>query len=241
MVRAFNRRRYVLAGIITLIIFFLGLSLGLIIDSKRINFMQDEGKSQKLDFNSLQLQYQFIDQLSQEQNCNATMKSFDSMIRDLENTRERLETYNQNSKINKDEYQLLRREYTLSQLQYWLFATKAKVKCPTDLATVLYFYSTEEECPSCDEQAFVLDYLKRIFKDKLLIFALDSKMTEEPMIKLLMNSYGVTSFPGIVVEDKVYNGFVDKEQILSEICMRYRNNDVCSTFLALENETSKAQ
>lgn len=227
MVREINKQIYVITAIITLGIFLLGLFLGLYVDSKRIQYIQNEGKQQRSDFNSLQLQYQFIDQLSSEKNCPAVLKTFDTSLKELEKTRERLEAYTEQSKIDKEDYEALRREYTIAQLNYFLLAKKAKEICDANISIILYFYAAKQDCPDCIEQGFVLDYLKRIYKDRLLIFALDGKMTEEPMIELLMTSYGITTYPGLVIEDKTQNGFTEKNKVSELICLSFDDNSTC--------------
>jgi hypothetical protein len=86
--------------------------------------------------------------------------------------------------------------------------------------TVLYFYS--RKCPDCENQGFVLDYLKKLFGDRLLIFALDREFSEEPMISIIADSYKVSSSPTIVVGDEVFDGFQSKDKLLALICGSFK-------------------
>lgn len=218
--RPASRARYVAAAIITAIIFLLGMFVGFTVEGKRVNVMQDMYVEQQVNFASSQMQYNYL-QSSGELNCPAVYTVFYNNIKDLDTARIRLETFRQDSKLNTESFELLKREYTLEELRYWMLAEQAKKVCSQDLVRVLYFYSTDDECPSCSEQGFVLDYLKKLFGDKLLIFALDAKL-DEPMIGVLMKQYNVTSFPGIVIEsDMSSNGFVDKDTLLSVVCGSY--------------------
>jgi len=210
-----------LAGVITLCIFLLGLFLGLVIEGKRATYIDSVSRRQNLDFSSLQLQYAFIDQLSQEKNCVAVQKTFEQNINNLESTRIRLENFDREATLNKNEFYILKNEYTLAQIRYWMLAQRTKKLCGNDIVSILYFYSDQEECPDCDKQAFILTYLKKKFKDKLLIFSFDSKFEQEPMILLLKKTYNVTVFPTIVIEGKPKYSFVDKDTILKEICNNY--------------------
>ncbi len=210
-----------LAGVITLCIFLLGLFLGLVIEGKRATYIDSVSRRQNLDFSSLQLQYAFIDQLSQEKNCVAVQKTFEQNINNLESTRIRLENFDREATLNKNEFDILKNEYILAQIRYWMLAQRTKKLCGNDIVSILYFYSDQEECPDCDKQAFILTYLKKKFKDKLLIFSFDSKFEQEPMILLLKKTYNVTVFPTIVIEGKPKYSFVDKDTILKEICNNY--------------------
>lgn len=220
--RSLSKDKYIIAGAITLGIFLLGLFLGLAIEGKRVNYIESVGRKQNLDFSSLQLQYAFIDQLSQEKNCLAVQKTFEQNINNLESTRIRLENFDRDATLNKNEFDILKNEYILAQIRYWLLAERTKELCGSDIVNILYFFSDERECQDCERQAFVLTYLKKKFTDKLLIFSFDSKFENEPMIPLLKKTYNVTNYPTIVIEGKPKQKFQDKDAILKEICSRYR-------------------
>jgi|TARA_B100001964_G_scaffold245281_1_gene331241 hypothetical protein len=219
--RHISKEKYIIVAIITGGIFLLGVLFGLVIEGKRLSYVSEISKGQNLDFSSLQLQYAFIDQLSQENNCDAVSKTFEKNIESLENTRERLETFDEDAKINKGEFDMLKREYVLAQIKYWLLAKKTKELCHEDIVTILYFFSDDKECPDCNNQAFVLTYLKKRFKEKLLIFSFDSKLNEEPMISTLQSTYDISNYPSIVIESEKYEGLTKKEDILKIICPHY--------------------
>ena len=220
--RNLSKNKYIIAGTITLGIFLLGLFLGLAIEGKRVNYIESLSRKQNLGFSSLQLQYAFIDQMSQEKNCLAVQKSFEQNINNLESTRIRLENFDKDATLNKNELDLLKNEYLLAQIRYWLLAERTRKLCGADIVTILYFFSDENECPSCEKQAFVLTYLKKKFKDKLLIFSFDAKFESEQMIPLLKNTYNITKFPTLVIEGKPRYGFVSKDAILRETCSIYK-------------------
>lgn len=220
--RALSKDKYIMAGAITLGIFLLGLFLGLTIEGKRVNYIESVSRKQNLDFSSLQLQYAFIDQMSQEKNCLAVQKTFEDNINNLESTRIRLENFDRDATLNKNELDILKNEYLLAQIRYWMLAERTRRLCGTDIVTILYFFSDEKECPDCDRQAFVLTYLKKRFKDRLLIFSFDSQFESEPMIPLLKKTYSVTTYPTLVVEGTAKTKFQDKPSILKEICSYYK-------------------
>jgi hypothetical protein len=219
--RKFKRERYIMAAIITIIIFSLGFVLGLVIEGKRADYISNLDREQKIDFSSLQLQFTYINQLAEEKNCEALVKSFDVNIENLDAARIKLESYDQNSKINKEEFQALQREYTISELNYWLFAEKTEKICSTEQSTILYFFSDKEKCPDCDAQAFILTYLKKRFKEKLLVFSLDERI-KEPIIEILKKTYNINIYPTLIINDKKFEGGItSKDTIIQEICKNY--------------------
>ena len=213
--------KYLIAGIITLLIFLLGMLLGLVMEGKRVTYIQTQAREQKLDFISLQLQYQLIEELSQQGNCPAVSATFDDFLLELARTEERLTEYQQDSKLNKKDFDFLKQEYVQAQVNYWLLAKKTKEICNRDVVNILYFYSPSEKCPQCDTQGFVLTYLKDLFKDKVLVFSFDSSFEDEKIIDLLIKTYNVTEYPSVVVEDKLISGFSSRDELLKEICPLY--------------------
>jgi len=165
--RSLSRDKYIIAGVITLGVFLLGLFLGLAIEGKRVNYIESLSRQQNLDFSSLQLQYAFIDEMSQEKNCLAVQRTFEQNINNLESTRARLENFDTDATLNKKEFDVLKNEYILAQIRYWMLAERTRKLCGSDVVSVLYFFSDNKECPDCDRQAFILTYLKKRFKDKL--------------------------------------------------------------------------
>jgi lysyl-tRNA synthetase class II len=219
--RKVSKEKYIVAGLITGGIFILGLLLGFVIEGKRVGYIEEISKEQNLDFSSLQLQYAYIDQLSQENNCEAVSRTFEKSIESLEATRSRLENFDESAQLNRQEFDLLKREYTLAQIRYWLLAKKTKELCGDELVTVLYFFSDERECSQCNNQAFSLTYLKKRFREKLLIFSFDSKFEDEPLISILKSSYEISRFPTLVIEGEKFEGFTETEKILESICPYY--------------------
>jgi hypothetical protein len=220
--RKTSKAKYIVAAFITLLIFLLGLFMGFVIEGKRTSLIENQANEQKVEFASLQLQYSYMDQLALEGNCEAVIKTFEQSINTLESSRIRLENFDQNAQINKQEFELLRRDYMLSQIRYWLLAKREREICKNDLVTVFYFYSTKEECPDCEQQAFILTYLKKLFGDKLLVFSFDGRFEKEPMIVVFKEIYNISTFPTVVVEDKTYSGVTEKEIILEEVCHQFK-------------------
>src|SRR3989338_9946246 len=222
--RIFSRRRYVIAVVLTILVFASGLMLGLVIENKRVSYLENLYQKQQIDFSSTQLQYLYLTTLNKKDLCGGYYRTFDVNLSQLDDARIKLVNYAINNKINKENFDSLKRQYTIEQLKYWLFAQQIKDTCGEEFARVLYFYSTNEECQRCADQEDVMKYLKKRFNEKLLIFALDSKMTEEPMITTLKREYSVSVYPTLIIENKKLEGFADKDLILANICPQYTSN-----------------
>jgi thiol-disulfide isomerase/thioredoxin len=218
--RKIRKSRYLVALIITALVFVSGVFLTFLFDDERAEFVAREARMQKLDFDSLQLQYLYLDRIEGEKNCDAATKTLEKNIVELDKMKERVERYNEETYSgDKEDFQTLRREYTLAEIRYWLFVARAKEICPMDSVSVLYFYGAQ--CGDCGGQATILTHLKHEFENKLLVFALDADFLDEAMIDILKASYGIEATPTLIIEDKKYEGLQTKEDILKVICSYY--------------------
>jgi hypothetical protein len=220
--RKINKRFYGLAGVITIIIFLFGLSLGILIESERVDYVEGNRNHEKVEYESLQVQYLYLSYLStsgREESCGAFTATLNQYIKRTDDTRLKLEDYIAKGNVYTEEFRFLKREYVQSQMNYWILARKTKELCKTDYVTVLYFHSTD--CPDCKSQGYVLDYMKKLFDDRLLVFAFDSNFTEEPMIDLLKNTYHVEKTPTVIIEEDSYAGFVSKDALMKSVCAKY--------------------
>lgn len=225
------KSKYLIAAVITLSIFLLGALLGFTIEGKRLQYAQRLSEKQALDYNSMQLQYVYVNEFNKEEDCPAFSKVFDESVRQLEATRARVEQYEQDSSlINREDFELLKREYIIQQLRYWLLAKRANELCDADRVSILYFYPSKKDCPDCENQAYILTYLKSKFGERLLNFALDARREDEPMIAILKSTYSITKYPTLIVGDKKIEGFISQENLLKEICSQYNTPpDGCGT------------
>jgi len=232
--RKVSKERYFFAFLITAGIFALGLLLGLVIEGKRIDLVVFRDQEQKLDFQSLQLQYQFVDQFSQEKNCEGLLTTFDSSLQSLEFTREKIESYRKDSTFNNKEFDLVKREYTLAQVNYWLLYSNAKETCDLDSSVILYFFADDTICSDCDDQAIVLTWLKHKLGMNLLNFVFDGSYEDEPIMGLMKKIHNVDSYPTIVINGETFTGFTGRKEILSKICPTFDNAseiDICEPYV----------
>jgi len=217
--RQINSTLYLTAGGLTVIIFVMGVLAGLVIEGERVDYMQGQDETQKVNFDSIQLQYLYLSSLQSNKSCQVLSNAINKYIKETDEIRVRVERYSEKSNIKSDEFSLIKREYVISQINYWLLASKTKELCGGDYVTVLYFYDKDEA--DSRNQGFILDYFKKMFKDQILIFALDSKFDEEPMVQILKESYAVTDEPTIIVEEEKFEGFQSTETLRSLFCSKY--------------------
>lgn len=217
--RKVSKGRYFVAGIITFLIFFLGITLGMIMDNERLNYLESKNDVQKINYDSLQLQYLYLSYIPEDDGtCPILQVALEDSIAELSESLEDIERYQQDTTINKNEYSLIERKYLLDNLRYWMFSRKLIDVCHEDTVNVLYFFSLED-CEICSNQGTILSYFKTKLEDQLLVFPVNVDLEEnEKFIKILRLRYNVTELPSLVVNDKKYSGVISKNELSKIIC-----------------------
>lgn len=220
--RNISKSTYILAAGITGGIFLLGMLLGLVVEGKRVTMMQSMYEQEKANFASSQLQFEYLSQLNTNDSCPTIYDVFTKNTKSLGDAQERLLSFQKDSTLNDAEFETLKQQYVVEEMRYYLFAKKVRESCGTDVVRLLYFYSDDKDCPRCEEQEFVLNYLKMNLKDNLLIFALDEKFEKEPMISILKRQYNLTQYPSIAIENIGLQGFQSQDELKEKICPRFK-------------------
>jgi len=215
--RKISKGKFGIALLITLVIFTIGVLIGLLIEEKRLDYVQSISNKQNIEYNSLQTQYLYVSLLADEKNCPTIINIFNKNLDELGRAQKRFEEYNVESSITRADFNNALREYLLAEIRYWLLAKKTKELCSVDTDTILYFYIGKESCVDCDSQGYVLDYLKSVYKDNLLIFSFNMENTNEPMVFVLKDTYNITKYPALVVNDMKFEGLTSQEDIIKEL------------------------
>ena len=213
------------AGVFTLLIFALGVALGIIMDYQRLRWSSQANEQFDLDYKRLQFQTIYLTYIQNDNaSCSVLYGSLDDAISDLDYSLDRVTQYEQESRLQKNQFTLIKRRYLLDNLKYWVLARETKRNCNLDVVTVLYFFS-EENCPQCSDLGVVLTYHKKIYEQSLLVFPINVDLEkDEPVIELLRKRYQVYSLPAIVIEDQKYEGYYNRAQLGDIICSSFSNS-----------------
>ena len=224
--RSISQQRYVVAAIITALIFALGLLLGLVIDYERVQQVEEKYFEHELDYRSLQLQFSFLDTVSEdERSCGAFEKAMESAVAELSDSLDQVQRYEEYSTTQKDNFEMVERRYILDNLRYWIIVQEAHQICPMDRLSILYFFSAKD-CPQCPDQGVILTYYKKKFGDNLLVFPINVDIADdEPIIEVAMSRFDVSEYPSIVVGNQTFSGVVSRDTLGPLICKELGKED----------------
>jgi len=216
-----SKRAYFAAALLSLFFYLVGVMSGLFIENTlleytegKIDFIQRriENLPSDKDYMSLQrrtenlqLEYAYLSMIGKNLSCNSLSALVDDTTKKVRELGRDIE------KVKGKDFDSLRRDYALLSTKAWILNNYVKERCKRDMVVILYFYSVP--CPDCIEQGHLLDNLtEEEFKDKLIIFVLNSDL-DEPIVNLLKQSHNITETPSLVVGDRTYKGLISKDNL----------------------------
>jgi len=213
--RTISTRKYLLAFILTLLIFSGGIMIGIVFENARLSSAEQITLQEKVSLRSLQLQQNYIE--SGITDCKTLNTILENNINELGKKVGVIIEYEKKALFNPEEFNLQLQDYFLTEIQFYFLAKEINTKCPLNNVKILYFYDENKD----DTQGDILAYLKKRFGGKLLIFSLNSQFPQEPMIGTLLTYYNITQYPAMAIEEKVYQGHRTTEQLLEDICSEF--------------------
>jgi len=210
--REIKKSRYIIAAILTFAIFSAGLIVGIFVEKQRVSELEQISREGISKISSLQLQLEYLNSLENGRYCSIMKEVLQKNIKDYRRALDKIEGFKEKGIFVKDQYQLLKREYIIAELRYWLLAQKADKSCDYNRTTLLYFYTAD--CDACkNRQGPILTHLKSKYGKKLLIFSIDHEL-DEPMVEILKQRYNITQVPALVVDaNTTYQGVVSDQKL----------------------------
>ncbi|MBR9689784.1 MAG: thioredoxin [Candidatus Altiarchaeota archaeon] len=207
--------RAVIAGLMTVIVFVSGFSVGMLWDSLRANKLQANLDEISVYSTSLFLESQLLDEL----NCPAFLPVIQGALEDISESLDDYLSYSDASLFEIDSKRTIYRKYLLSNIRYWTLSERYREQCGWNASIVLFFFDEYCKAP-CDSMGSRLDFLKKTYEDDLLIFPINLELAkDDPVALTLLRMYNVTSYPALVI-DGMLVGEIPLEDLEGLVCQR---------------------
>jgi len=210
-IKKLNTKVLVSALVISGILFAAGFTVGYAVNRERLTAVETEMSGVVRSVQNFQLQFLFLDVLGQNASCPILISTLSDINGQSYEIGSKLTSYGSDSEaMDYETYMRVKKEYSRLLTGYWLLATKLRGACSMNSSTIVYFYN--KECARCDDQGFILSYLKRKYGDEVLIFALDSDLPE-PSVDAIKQHFSITEYPTLIINGEVYRGFYSEEEL----------------------------
>jgi hypothetical protein len=197
MQEKFNWTKYLVALVITGMIFIMAIALSNYFTEKKLESVRAIEDRIAIDILSSETQFDLIrssscklistDVLSTELNDLAARLSF------MEGTRD------------KDDAELIRikQQYSLLEIKDFLLTERLETQCGFKSISVLYFYSNEKgACSDCEKTGYVLTYLREKYPG-LRVYSFDYNL-DLSALETLLKLNKIEKTPAVVIGDKVH-------------------------------------
>lgn len=208
---------YVKAFAITVAVFVFGLVVGLGVENYMLSGMESRSSSVERSINDIELELLYFQGLNASESCSFLKEVVRTTDNQLDLLSDQLSGYTgQDIVFTTSQVADAKSTYTSLLIKDWILQDRIRQQCNSTGVSVLYFYSTEK-CDDCVLQGDALTLMKDTFKDRLMVFPLDVGV-QSNMIGVLMDKFGVTSTPSLVIDGSTYSGLVSEPQLKSMIC-----------------------
>ncbi|MDD5182295.1 MAG: hypothetical protein PHC66_03935 [Candidatus Nanoarchaeia archaeon] len=216
---------YIKTAVIALVIFIAGIMMGLWLGQAKVNVLELTTSDLKDSVDNAEFQFALMDILKPEIACNYLISTADELGKTSDELASEVERYESAQKIAESDFVSLKRDYTSTLIRDWVAVEKIKKACEGDYVTILYFYSNEN-CEDCKDQGIILTYIKDKLDGNVMIFPLDTDL-DVSTVNALEESFGVQTYPSLVIENSLYSGYQSLEEVTSALCAYNNNLEIC--------------
>ncbi len=198
-------QKYFFVFLITCGIFACGWYLSSYVNNKKISEIKDIQNKIAIDILSSETQFSLLEELSCQDLNNSILSKEISTIADKI-------SYSEQSVGDREEVELLKKQYTLLQVKDFLLSKRISERCREKINTIFYFYGSKDACADCVKQSFVLDALREKYPS-IRVYSFDFNL-DLSTIKALTSIYKIeNNLPGLVINGKTFSGFKTVEDV----------------------------
>ena len=133
---------------------------------------------------------------------------------------------------------ILKRKYSLLQIKDYLLMKRVAQKCNLSPVFMLYFYSNRGDCKDCIRAGHVITYLREQYPT-LRVYSFDYNLDLSALRTLTSINKVENNLPAVVVENKVYYGIQNLEDIESLLPILETLREVQATSTATSTDVEK--
>jgi len=210
------------AGVLTIIVFCLGVLLGYSLERGRVSEIEKEYIQIEIEWADAKLQSMYYQTMDNE-SCRAAVDENLKFSDRVYQQGLRIERYEDANKLT-EKIQLEKRKYALLKTEFLLNSITLKERCSEDYVNLIYFYRdkpTMSEKSSQRVQSIILKEIKDMFGADVMLIPLPTDM-DISVIEIIKNSYNITKFPALIINNKKFEGVVSKEDIMKTVCSFYK-------------------
>ena len=214
-------KKYFIVLLITIGLFVTSLFFSNYLGDKKVQELKLIQDKIAIDILSSETQFSLLSELSCKNISDSSLSS------ELGELGRKLE-WGENNLGATDEVSYLRKYYSLLQIKDFLLSKKISERCHVKSASILYFYTTAENCSECERQGIVLTALRDKFPE-LRVYSFDYS-TDLSAVKAMLQIYKIkdTVLPALVVDGDAMTGFHSIEELETKLKDTFKLKDTAN-------------
>jgi hypothetical protein len=201
-----NWKKYLFSFFITAIIFATAIILSNYFANKKLDEIRGIQDKIAIDILSSETQFSLLEEYSCKEIGTGTLST------ELGNLEEKL-SYTESQRGHDDiEVQTLKKYYSLLEIKDYLLMNKISEKCKRTPLSIIYFYSSDDKCPDCEKEGYVLTKLRETYPD-LRVYSFDYNIDLTAVKTLISINKVKNELPAIIIKDRAYYGFQSLEEL----------------------------
>lgn len=201
--REVQKYRYILAAVLTVTVFVMGVLFSNMMDAQRYQSLKNRIQQNSVEMESRQLQLSYL-KSPEVNSCRALEAGLTDIVKGYNARLSDVQQYQKNSFFNRQQFRIVKREYVLSGIRYWMYAQRLRDKCNYSANTVLFFTRNlfgKSNCDKCTSLGSKLTLLKKKYEDELLIFTIPTSL-DDGAVEMLERQYNITETPSLVINGR---------------------------------------
>lgn len=211
--QGFTWEIYIIAFVITVIIFIIGVVIGTHISKSEIADIKE--KIAVLSDRTLSLQLMLISTPDPTVFCSMYEGADKAFEEEAWALGEQLDYLELQKGVTDDE---LKSRYSELEFRNYYFTNLAKERCNLSTVTILYFYSNDKrKCQRCFEQGVELFNARRQMleaEQAVRIYSFDGDL-DTPIINILKEKFEIDSYPTIIINEQIYPKFMSAAEVIN--------------------------
>ena len=209
------KRVYIQAGILSLLVFFIGIMLGIWIDNYRLGSIRSALSEADINSYDARLLNSYLQNFGEEY-CNVALEQNlaynDKIYEEGRKIEDKI-----NANIFTPEVEQEWRRYTLLQTQFWLNSVELKEKCGFDYHTVVHLFRQKnitrtEEINNKVQASVLLDLKDQCGNNIMLIpSTVDTNLI---VVNAITKQFDVSEYPAVIIDESfVFQGLTTSDKL----------------------------
>ncbi|MBI2542745.1 MAG: hypothetical protein HYW24_00985 [Candidatus Aenigmarchaeota archaeon] len=193
----FKKINFLYVGILVMVIFGIGISVGLNYDTMRKQVIEKETKLFNAQIEDFIVTNEIIRELASKE-CKLIEPYLVDIARQSEELGNSLQNFENKGIVRGEDYEMLKNSYFLNEIHYWMTIENYK-QCNPEITTILFFYGKNDDSI---KQGFALTELRKENIGKVFVFNFDIDKIDTNAVRVLTSIYGIKQSPSLVINSK---------------------------------------